>query len=537
MRRRHASTAAADLAAGLTDFQAAYRAAQTSRFRPRLTGVAPMGSDADYHYDFGLKYFQMMEYFRHLDRDDPVIGQGVGRVVENAIQDGFKVDPKTGDEDLDKQLADRWAEWTGDPDACDAAGESDFNRTAELALRSTIIDGDVVLLPLRKEGALEAIEAHRLRTPNQTKKNVIHGVLLDGVRRRLQYWITKEDYGTRSAQIKVADVRKIDTRDRDGYRQVFHVYNPKRFSQTRGVSALAPIADLSGMHDDLQFANLVRAQVAACYAIFHEREVGVTPGAQTARGEQTTQTTSDGATRTIEGISPGLEYFGAPGESLKGFSPNVPNPEFFPHAMLLLSIIAVNLGLPVAVLLLDPTKTNFSGWRGAVDQARMGFRRIQRFMVARLHKPCYLWKLRQWIADSPELAGQVQALGPAIFRHGWNTPTWDYIEPEKDARADKLRLGAGLISPRRLQAERGRDWNDIASEIVQDRARLARLALEEANKINTEFDEAEIDWRELAGWEPPSGPTQNQEEDDAGAEEAAERRDQQRPAASGVAAT
>ena len=41
-----------------------------------------------------------------------------------------------------------------------------------------------------------------------------------------------------------------------------------------------------------------------------------------------------------------MELFGFPGESLKGFSPNVPNPEFFQHAKLILTILASNLDLP-----------------------------------------------------------------------------------------------------------------------------------------------------------------------------------------------
>jgi capsid protein len=84
-----------------------------------------------------------------------------------------------------------------------------------------------------------------------------------------------------------------------------------------------------------------------------------------------------------------------------------------------------------------------------------------------------------------------------IFAHVWHPPTWQYIEPLKDAQADALRIDKNLTSPRRLQAERGHDWRTIAKEIVADRVALIETALEAAADLNSRYPEALIDWREL----------------------------------------
>jgi capsid protein len=237
-----------------------------------------------------------------------------------------------------------------------------------------------------------------------------------------------------------------------------------------------------------------------------------TSGGVQQRGESVTETLGDGSARTIQGIAPGMEIYARPGEEIEGFSPNVPNAEFFQHALMILSIIAVNIGIPVAVLLLDPTKTNFSGWRGAIDQARVGFKEMQRWMIQRFFSPVYRWKVRQWLAQDETLQALVKKGGVDPFAHEFLRPKWAYIEPMKDAQADDLRLSRNLTSPRRLFADRGEDWEQVADEIVEDKAYLFRAAISTAQKINKAFPEAKLDWRELCGTERPTSEAGDEEE-------------------------
>lgn len=482
-----------------------YNAAKSSRYRRARTGVTSLGSSADYHYSSESDYLKIMEYARDMDRNDPIVGQIVDRAVVNTIQDGIKVDPDTGDPSLDEDLSARWREWSEDADQCDVSGEMTFSDMELLALRSCFVDGDILGLPL-VEGSMQLIEAHRLRTPSKTKRNVVHGVLMDDRRRRLEYWITKQDIEPHRAIAKVADIFPIAARDGNGNRQVYHIYNPKRVTQTRGVSAFAPIFDEIGMHGDIQFAKLVQQQIVSCFAIFHERETDTSMFGTPDYGAGETDTLSSGDTRTIEGIAPGMEIFGSPGEKLSGFSPNVPNQEYFQHSKLILQVIGVNLGLPLALVLLDASETNFSGWRGAVDQARLGFRRNQKWLINKLHRPVYQWKVRQWIADDPALAAAERNEAINVYGHKWNPPSWPYIEPLKDAQADLLRVRNTLISPRRLHAERGRDWQDVYREIIEDNKEAIVAAKNAANEINGSItDKNPVHWRELLSLPTPDG--------------------------------
>lgn len=473
-----------------------YAAARSSRHRRRRTGVNPTGSGADYHYRSEGDYLRLLEQARDFDRNDVLVGQMVDRVLDNTIQDGFRLDVDTGDDGLDDALETRWREWSRDADQCDVAGECSFAEIERLVLRHTIVDGDVLVLPL-KDGSLQVVEGHRLRTPSATKQNVVLGVKLDQNRRRLEYWITRDDIDPNATLKLVSDTLQIKARGEDGHRQVFHILNPKRASQTRGVTAFAPIFDHCGMFEDINFARLVQQQVVSCFAILREREGDFAGGKPAPTGAQTTETQADGSARVIQGIAPGMEIPGLPGEKISAFSPNVPNPEYFDHVRLIMQLIGINLGLPLVLLLLDASETNFSGFRGAVDQARLGFRRNQESLIRRLHCPTYQWKVRQWMAEDPAIRS-AEAAGKNVFGHHWHPPTWPYIEPLKDGQAAVLRIQKMLTSPRREHAKDGRDFYEIVTETVADNAYKIRAAKTAAMEINKEFkDDQPCHWREL----------------------------------------
>eukprot|EP00913_Durusdinium_trenchii_P028456 g26684.t1 len=480
-----------------------YRAAKTSRFISKLKGVSAAGSGADWHYRHERGWLHMLELARHYCRNNHVVKQGIRRLTNNLLQGGPKLDPQTGDEGLNAELAARWKEWAEDGDSCHSEAEHDFHTLETMGFKSLICDGDFFVLP-RQDGSLQFVESHRCRTPRKTTRNVIHGVMLDEqTARREQFWFTLEDIDPMRSLELVRDVERINARDDEGHRQVLQVYNPDRFSQRRGVTAVAPIAEMIGMEDDIEFANLIKAQAAASYTIFRELPdswgVGGGTGTPGQTGAQETETLADGTTRVLEGISPGMEITGRPGEKFRMDSPNVPNPTFFDHTALILTFIAINLDLPVQVLLLDPTKTNFSGWRGAIDQARMTWREHQRNYFGKLHRPVYRWKIRQWMADDSALRNAAARSGVLIFNHHWHPPTFPYIEPLKDAMADREKVDSLLNSPRRVVAERGADLQEIHAELLEDNTRLIVGAIEAAQKIAQQFPDVEAlpDWREI----------------------------------------
>lgn len=478
------------------DARSDYDAMRDSPYR-RVRRLGPLGTGADYHYRHERAYWKMVEGARDMDRNDSVIGQAVDRACVNTLRDGFVLDVNTGNSEADDEIKLRWEAWASDPDQCDLEGERDFNTMAWLSLRHTFVDGDFVGIGM-KAGNLQLVESHRIRTVSSTRKNVVLGVLVGDDRRRRQYWVTKQNINP-MRQIQTATaIQPFDVRDSLGNRMLFHAMDPRRASQTRGVTVLAPIFDTLGMLGDIQFARLVQQQVVSSFAVFHQfaaDEFTRTGGKKT--GATTTEQMSDGSERTHMGTGPGQRIQGLPGETMMGFSPNVPNPEYFPFVRLILTMIGINLGLPLVMMLLDSSETNFSGWRGAVNQAQLGFRRNQKWLSARWHSPIFKFKVLQWIADDPIFRRMSTRVGPAIFKHKWKMPASEYVDPLKDAQADALRIRSGLTSMRRLQSERGRDEEDVRAEMIEDNGARIAAAIKKADELNALSKDARVSWRDL----------------------------------------
>lgn len=515
------------------DIRADYDATRHSRFVRRRTGVASMGSGPDYHFRTESKYYELIEQARDMDRNDALVGILADRRVDNIVQSGFTLDPKTGDKGVDSLLWDWWEDFSNDPDQCDVTGECTWKEIERQACRSESIDGDIVITGTQ-DGSFQMLESHLIRTKSKVEDTFL-GVTTDRTGRRLQYHVAEEldAFGT------FGEHTPIDVRDADGLRQVFHVYNPKRVNATRGVTQLAPVFSISGMLEDINFAKLVQQQVVSCFAVFRKRAAGESPlpSADPKYGDSSTETTASGV-RQLEGVSPGMEITGESGEELQGFSPNVPNSEYFQQVRLILQTIGVNFGLPLCLVLMDGSETNFSGWRGAVDEARKGFVADQVNLVRRLNRPAYIWKLSKHLAETRDVALKRahKKLGDQIFRHNWNLPTWSYIEPVADAEGDATQLRNALTSPRRLHAARGKDWEEIADESIADNSYAIEMAAKQAQEINEKFPNGPaITWRDLIALPMPAGTTMAMQDPAAIAvqEEAAEGKSEPEPAATG----
>jgi hypothetical protein len=157
---------------------------------------------------------------------------------------------------------------------------------------------------------------------------------------------------------------------------------------------------------------------------------------------------------------------------------------------------------------MDGSETNFSGWRGAVDEARKGFVADQLNLVRRLHKPAYEWWLSRELADDFELRNWADKPKIKVYGHNWNLPTWSYIEPVADAEGDATQLRNALTSPRRLHSARGSDWEEVSEEIIDDNI----YAINNAARTAAEFNAANplsppLTWRDLIPLVMPAGQT------------------------------
>jgi len=289
--------------------------------------------------------------------------------------------------------------------------------------------------------------------------------------------------------------------------------------------------DLVGMYGDVDFALLLKQQMAAFMVGQWENNTNSNSGPPAVGVQRAELGGFYGGTNaggpgyaplngitTLEEIEPATILNNPPGRKLTIESSNITSQESLEHMRRIIQIVGLQVALPLIVMLMDASETNFSGWRGAVDIARMLFRVKQKNLVRRMHRPITNWRYRWQIDRGGEigraLKKKLDAVGPEkAFRHLWHPPTWPYIQPLQDANADAIKLSTLLSSPRRVAADRGLEFNDVVDETVADNKRAILAAIKAAQEIKTET-QVDVHYRELLNRDLYKGWQQIESEDD-----------------------
>lgn len=473
--------------------RASYGAAKESRLRKRRV-IPSSGAPGDYHLP-GNDFLKIMEYARAMDRDDSILPSVLDRAEINTVQDGFRLDFDTGSLTLDEELLGGWQEWGDDPDLCDVAGEMCFSEMEQMAFRSPQVDGDIWAL-LTDDEQIQWFEADRLRTPmGMENRHIVHGVELNKNRRQLAVWLTDSQVGSQYSQYKASELYKVPVRDDDGMRRMLQMFaGPKRPTLTRGISIYHRLFDLAGMHDDTQFAALLKQQLQNA-VIFTEKLRPDDFGPPTNLGPNLTPETVQGdgglTTAPVQAGGPGVFISARNGREVVPSRNTAPGPDFVGHVKMILQIMGVNLGMPLVLVLMDAKETNFSGWRAAFDQAKMGFRRNQRRLLRRFHEPVLKWHLAMRQARNPGLKAQMESIVRKAKESGrqwykWHRPSWPYINPMEDAGASLISVANQLEAPSTAMFKQGLDHDREITRGIDDRLLGMSKAAKAAEKFNKE---------------------------------------------------
>lgn len=496
-----------------------YEALRSGPLVRQRNGLAPLGSGADWHLRFEIQHLRFGELARDVRRNDPFVGQGVSRLLDNVLQGGPTVDPCTGNTDVNNILKEGWEKWCSDKMLCHALQTMNWAQMRRVSMDDMITVGDIFTVMVNDDSA-DLMEAHRARKPQNTVKNVVFGILKDDRGRPQQVWFTKENIQPAMQLNNVGATRPTPIRDEDGFEQVMHLIDRQRATQTRGVTKFAPIFKPITLIDDTVYAQLVKEQIQSCFVILRERPQTDGNGPTQLGTAGNASIKDDGPSqRLLQEIFPGMESRGNPGETLKAFTPQVAGADFINFSMVILGMLAVNLDMPLAVFLLDASKGNFANMRGVIMQARLAWQRLQRLQIDCQERPAYLWRVRSMIFErsrrgdqlrkllgltwsrlsSPQWMKDLEFADVNPFKHHWHLPEWEYIDPLKDISAGALELSSGQSSPRRVANRQQVAWSALSSEIVEDRGILAEKAILKAIELNTKYPDLSgmggaVDW-------------------------------------------
>lgn len=477
LRRAQARSALSLIGSGSGGYGAARRNGRLADWRaPTLSADAAILPDLP----------TLRDQSRDLVRNAPLATGAIAGVVTNVVGTGLRMHPEVNRQalGLDDAAADEWERkvelwWSiwSESSLCDITRTQDFYALQELALRSTLESGDVLVLmrylerPREPFGLrLQLIEADRVSNPNSARDTAqcAGGVQMDENGAPTGYWIANRHPGDTTAGATVWQLVPafgVNT----GRRQVLHLFHRQRPGQSRGIPYLAPVIETLKQLSRYSEAEVTAAVVNSCFALTMQLGDSDDPGLS-----QSDVTDATGAPRRI--TEPGTVVNLGEGENIASFTPGRPTAAFDPFMTAMLRQVGVALEIPFEVLIKHFT-ASYSAARAALLEAWKFFRVRRAWLAKSLCQPVYEAFLTE--AVSRQLVAAPGFLRNVAVARAWSGAAWigpspGQIDPLKEAQANEL-LNKMRVKPlAEITAETsGGDWERKYPQLVKERRMLA----------------------------------------------------------------
>jgi lambda family phage portal protein len=242
--------------------------------------------------------------------------------------------------------------------------------------------------------------------------------------------------------------------------EIIHLYFPDRVGQSRGVTALASMANELRQLFGYQEAELIKARgQSAISGIITTEDVAI-------EGEKQ-------ESNFLE-LEPGAVQRLLPGEEFVGFNPSAPNPVYPDFVKQSLKSQAVGIGLSYPTYSADPSEANYSSSRlSSIDNLPL-YKRFQTKFGDILLTPIYeAWLERAVLANVINIPNY---FNPDFYpEHYWQFPGQPFIDPQGELQATQLSLELGLTTLTEEIAKRGGDIDDVIATRIAETEKLQKV--------------------------------------------------------------
>ena len=447
-----------------------------SKSRRSMAGWLTRGGSAD--ADTLMELPELRNRSRDLARNAPIATGALNTVVTKVVGTGLALQSRVRRDvlGLTEEEASNWQRETemefalwAESSECDLTRHQNFYGLQELAFRSTLESGDLlVLLPFVKRPAspygikLQLIEADRITNKDSVRDTprLAGGVEMDADGAPIAYHILKQHPGgidRLATEWDIVPAYGAQT----GRRNAIHLYRRLRPGQTRGVPYLAPVIEPLKQLDRYTEAEIMAAVVSGMFSVFIKTEGdGLSPlesavSGMAPAGSDRLESNWDGK------LSSGLVAELKPGEDIVSANPGRPNAAFDPFCTAVLRQIGVALELPYEVLIKHFT-SSYSAARAALLEAWAMFRCRRDWLANYLCQPIYETWMEEAVAR-----GRIEAPGfldDPLLRHAWLGSQWvgdgpGAIDPLKEVEAARSRLEIGVSTlAEETMLHDGGDW-------------------------------------------------------------------------------
>ena len=428
---------------------------------------------------------------RDLVRNNAYAAGILRTIVRNVVGPGIKPQamvlkgsirrPDEPDDKFNKAAELLWNRWQK---RADVTGRMSFYEIQRLALREVHEAGEILVHFVRSEDrsrplpfALELIEADRLaddtlfsRSLNvDTGNEVRRGIEINAAGEPVAYWI----YPKHPNDINTFATKPV----RMDAGEFLHLFKSDRVGQTRGISTFAPIVRwLKDLHFYLE-NELQSSAVASCFSVAIKTVDG---GAGGGLNDSIDADSTDTDGNQFEYLQPGMVARLLPEEEIEVINPTRQNSSSEAWINLMIRSMAVGVGLSFERLSRDYSKTNFSSNRASDLEDRREFRPEQDWLITHLCEPVWNRFIVSAVLHGADgFPGEFSLLEnfEKWTAASWQPPGWEWVDPQKEAKASEIALGSCLTTLKDELGKRGKDLRETLEQKAREKKMMDELGL------------------------------------------------------------
>ena len=321
--------------------------------------------------------------------------------------------------------------------------------------------------PVTKLGDVWLLGRHRLMCGDSTSQDdmavLMNGEIADlvvtdppynvnyGDKAEMGYWIRQYSVDGMALSNPVY----VDAKD------VIFLYTKHRPSQVREMSDMSPTITRIRDANEFMIAVSVKERIAACLSVFIKKQLPTT-----GIGRQNGSVPVPHQDYQGKSIAPGMIKELNAGDEIQVVNPTGQATDAASYIKLQQRLVGAGQGISYEATSRDMSESNYSSTRQGIIEDDMTYAEEKEMLMEVMDEIYETFVISMWLAGELE-AKDFWENKDKYFEHAWITAPKKWIDPQKEANANKIALNTGQKTFKQIAAEQGRDWKEQIDEMAE----------------------------------------------------------------------
>nr|DAI56637.1 MAG TPA: portal protein, lambda family [Caudoviricetes sp.] len=395
---------------------------------------------------------------RDLERNSDMMNSVIGAYKRNVIGGGYILQSKTGSDELNDVIESAWRKWCKKQN-CDVTGTQSFTQMMRMCMKRKKIDGGILIvkrytsdgfLPFK----LQTFEVDELdnsqMTPKTQGNKVVGGIELNEYNKPVGYWIRQYPVDSLALTTPVY----VEAKD------VIFLYTKHRPSQIREMSDMSPTITRIRDANEFMVAVSVKERIAACLSVFIKKTI---PTTGIGRGIGVGQ----GSLHDYQGksITPGMIKELNAGDEIQVVNPAGQATDAASYIKLQQRLVGAGQGISYEATSRDMSESNYSSTRQGIIEDEMTYAEEKEMLTEVMDEIFETFVISLWLSGNIQIK-DFWKNKDKYLDHTWIIAPKKWIDPQKEANANRIALNTGQKTFKQIAAEQGKDWKEQIEEIA-----------------------------------------------------------------------